>query len=84
MPPPHNRPSWDLTSVLYAVRPNDGYFDLSPPGRVHVASDGATSFEPEDEGPHRYLILPREQQIRVREALVQLASQPPCPSVPRR
>ena len=36
-PPPHNRPSWDLTSVLYAVRPDRGYFDLSPPGRVHVA-----------------------------------------------
>ncbi|HEX3600779.1 MAG TPA: nucleoside hydrolase, partial [Lacipirellulaceae bacterium] len=32
-PPPHDRPTWDLTSVLYAVRPHDGYFDLSPPGR---------------------------------------------------
>ena len=52
--------------MLYAVRPNYGYFDLSPPGRVHVASDGATSFEPEDGGPHRYSILRSEQQIRVR------------------
>jgi purine nucleosidase len=75
--PPHNRPSWDLTSVLYAVRPNYGYFDLSLPGRVHVASDGATSFEPQNAGPHRYLILKSQQQIRVREALAQLASQPP-------
>jgi purine nucleosidase len=77
MPPPHSRPLWDLTSVLYAVRPNDGYFDLSPPGRVHVANDGATSFAPEDAGPHRYLILKPDQQPRVREALTQLASQPP-------
>jgi inosine-uridine nucleoside N-ribohydrolase len=81
-PPPHCRPSWDLTSVLYAVRPDDGYFDLSPPGRVHVASDGATSFEPEKAGPHRYLILKPDQQIRVREALAQLASQPPSPRRP--
>ena len=44
-PPPHNRPTWDLTSVLYAVRPNRGYFDLSPPGMVKVANDGLTSFE---------------------------------------
>jgi inosine-uridine nucleoside N-ribohydrolase len=76
-PPPHNRPSWDLTSVLYAVRPNDGYFDLSPPGRVSVTNDGATSFQPESAGPHRYLILKPEQAIRVREALRELASQPP-------
>jgi inosine-uridine nucleoside N-ribohydrolase len=83
-PPPHCRPSWDLTSVLYAIRPDDGYFDLSPPGRVHVESDGATSFEAENGGPHRYLILRPEQQIRVREALVQLASQPPSIAWPSR
>jgi inosine-uridine nucleoside N-ribohydrolase len=77
MPPPHSRPSWDLTSVLYAVRTDYGYFDLSPAGRVHVASDGTTSFEPENAGPHRYLILRPNQQMRVREALTQLASQPP-------
>ena len=29
-PPPHNRPTWDLTSVLYAVLPDRDYFDLSP------------------------------------------------------
>ena len=31
-PPPHERPTWDLTSALYAVRPDRGYFDLSEPG----------------------------------------------------
>jgi inosine-uridine nucleoside N-ribohydrolase len=76
-PPPHNRPSWDLTSVLYAVRPNDAYFDLSPPGHVRVTKGGATSFEPEKSGPHRYLVLKPEQAIRVREAVRDLASQPP-------
>ena len=35
-PPPHNRPTWDLTSVLYAVLPDRGYFDLSPRGTVTV------------------------------------------------
>ncbi len=82
-PPPHNRPSWDLTSVLYAVRPNDGYFDLSPAGRVSATSDGATSFAPEHTGPHRYLILRPDQAIRVREALRELASQPPSQFPPQ-
>jgi inosine-uridine nucleoside N-ribohydrolase len=76
-PPPQGRPSWDLTSVLYAVRPNGHYFELSPPGRVHVFNDGTTAFKPDKSGPHRYLILKPEQQIRVREALTLLASQPP-------
>ena len=43
-PPPHNRPTWDLTSVLYAVLADRGYFDLSPPGTVTVEPDGFTRF----------------------------------------
>ncbi len=81
-PPPHDRPTWDLTSVLYAVRPADGYFDLSPPGRVAVSDKGVTSFTAEPNGPHRYLILQSDQKIRVREALAELASEPPCTSTP--
>ncbi len=76
-PPPHNRPTWDLTSVLYAVRPDRGYFDLSEAGRMTVADDGETRFERSEGGPHRHLILRPEQSGRVIEALVQLSSQPP-------
>ena len=77
-PPPHDRPTWDLTSVLYAVRPGDGYFDLSSPGRVTVSDAGVTSFTAEPNGAHRYLILNLEEKIRVREALAELASEPPA------
>lgn len=76
-PPPHNRPTWDLTSVLYGVRPKRSYFNLSQPGRVTVDGKGVTSFEPIKNGPHRYLIATPEQKVRVTEALVQLSSQPP-------
>ena len=76
-PPPHNRPTWDLTSVLYAVYPTRGYFGLSPAGRMTVDDDGFTSFAAEEGGPHCYLTANAEQQARVREALVQLSSQPP-------
>jgi purine nucleosidase len=79
-PPPHNRPTWDLTSVLHAVSPDRGYFDLSPPGTVSVEPDGSTRFVSSPEGRHRYLILRPEQRPRVLEAMVQLASQPPCPA----
>jgi hypothetical protein len=76
-PPPHNRPTWDLTSVLYAVFPDRGYFGLSEPGRVTVEDDGFTRFDPVADGAHRYLTLSPEQAARVTEALVQLSSQPP-------
>lgn len=78
IPPPHNRPTWDLTSVLQAVQPDRGYFDLSAPGTVSVEPDGFTRFTPDPNGRHRYLILRPEQAPRALEALVQLASQPPA------
>lgn len=76
-PPPHNRPTWDLTSVLHAVRPDRAYFDLSPPGRVAINDMGITTFTPATDGRHRYLIVTPPQRDRTLEALVQLASQPP-------
>ena len=75
--PLQDRPAWDLTSVLFAVRSDYQYFELSPSGRVVVANDGTTSFKPERTGPHRFLMLKHGQQSRVREALTQLTSQPP-------
>ncbi len=77
MPPPHDRPTWDLTSVLYAVRPNDKYFDVSAKGHVKVANDGLTSHVATDEGRDRYLILREDQKARGIEALRLLSSEPP-------
>jgi purine nucleosidase len=77
MPPPHDRPTWDLTSVLYAVRPQHDYFQLSDAGNVSVADSSLTMFQKSDDGRHRILKLTDEQKIRLTEALVQLSSQPP-------
>jgi hypothetical protein len=76
-PPPHNRPTWDLTSVLFGVYPDRGYFGVSGNGSVSVDDKGLTTFAPSDNGLHRYLTVSPEQQIRVTEALVQLSSEPP-------
>ena len=77
IPPPHNRPTWDLTAVLFAVLGDRGYFDVSPRGRATVNKDGSCRFMEAPEGSHAYLILRPEQKPRVLEALVQLSSQPP-------
>lgn len=74
---PYDRETWDLTAVLYAVRPESGYFGLSQPGTVHVDDQEITQFTSAEAGRHRYLTVTPDQIVRVREALVQLASQPP-------
>jgi hypothetical protein len=78
-PPPHDRPTWDPTSVLYAVYPDRGYFDLSPAGNVVVDDDAGTVFRPtkDGKGRHRFLVMSAEQTERVREAIVQLCVEPP-------
>ncbi|MCB1230732.1 MAG: nucleoside hydrolase [Verrucomicrobiae bacterium] len=75
--PNHDRPTWDLTSVLYAVFPEREFFGLSGSGRVTVEDDGFTRFQPAKQGRDRFLTLSDEQAARVREALVQLVVQPP-------
>jgi enterochelin esterase-like enzyme/inosine-uridine nucleoside N-ribohydrolase len=75
-PPPHNRPTWDLTSVLAVVRPSRGYFGLSEPGRVIVEDDGGTRFEPAADGRHRFLTVDASQIARGVEAFVNLCSEP--------
>ncbi len=75
--PNHDRPCWDLTSVLHAVRPQAGYFELSKNGRVKVEDDGYVHFTPMSNGRDRYLTMTHDQSLRVIEALRLLVSQPP-------
>ncbi len=73
----NDQPTYDLTSVVYAVRPDRDYFTLSEPGRIVVEEDGFTSFRPAADGPHRYMSVTPEQIARVRELQALLCSQPP-------
>ena len=76
-PMPYDRQTWDLTSVLYAVRPERGYFGLSEAGTIVVDDEAKTHFHPSAGGRHRYLTLNAGQRAKTLEALIQLSSQPP-------
>ena len=73
---PYDEPLWDPSAALYAVRPDAGYYSLSPAGRIEVDAKGATRFVA-GEGRQHYLIVNEEQKARVLEAISLLASQPP-------
>jgi hypothetical protein len=81
---PYDAPSWDMTAVLYAVRPEAGYFKLSEPGTISVLSDGSTRFSASAGGKHRYLILDPAQKENIVKTYIEIASAKPAPRQPRR
>jgi purine nucleosidase len=80
-PMPYNAPSWAMAAALYAGRPKEGYFKLSPPGEVSVDEQGRTSFVAAEKGKHQYLILDPTQKEKIILAYVDLAA---TKYVPRR
>ena len=51
-------PSWDATVSLLAARPDAGYFDLHPYGRVVVGEDGITTWR-EEAGARQSYLMPK-------------------------
>lgn len=74
---PYDRETWDLTAVLYAVRPDRGYFGLSSPGKMSVDDKKVTQFTAGDGGSHRFMTVTPEQIVRIREAFTWLVPAPP-------
>ena len=72
-----DRPTWDLTSVLYAVRPGRDYFRVSAPGEVILDPVGRTRFKRGGHGRHRHLKIDNRQVPRIRELLVELVEHSP-------
>ncbi len=76
---PYDAPAAALAATLYAVHPDDGYFNLSEPGTITVLDDGRTTFTPAADGKHRYLIADPTQKDRVIKTYTDLVSAPPAP-----
>ena len=73
---PYNRPTWDLTAALEAVRRDRNYFGTSAEGQVKVGNDGKTTFEA-GKGDRQFLRLDPAKKSQILEALTLLASEPP-------
>ncbi|MBD5225170.1 MAG: nucleoside hydrolase [Bacteroidales bacterium] len=77
LPMPYDRPTWDLTSVLYAVEGDGDYFTVSEPGEILVDSIGATSFRPSADGNRRYLTVDSGRAARVLDRFLTLIPRRP-------
>ena len=71
------QPTWDLTSGLFVVRPEEGrdYFTLSEMGTVTVRDDSTTYFTPDPNGKHFCFKTTKMQDVRIEEAFVNLCSE---------
>ncbi len=71
---PYDRQTWDLTSVLHAVEPDQAYFDLSAAGKITIEKEGHSHFSARSDQSHHYLIIPQEKQARTLARLVELVT----------
>lgn len=74
-PMPYDRPTWDLLSVVYLIRPD--LFTVSEPGRITVDSLGYTRFAPDPQGRHVWLTATDEQAEALRDYLIETTTRPP-------
>jgi len=73
----HDRPCWDLTSVLYVFEPE--LFDISESGTAAVDERGVTYFTPSKNGKHRYLKLKKDSTAGIVNRLVETSALLPAP-----
>ncbi len=84
-PMPYDAPTGAMAAVLYALKPQENYFQLSEPGTIQIANDGRAKFTAAAEGKHRYLILDAAKKESLLATYIQLASaQPVSPASSRR
>ena len=71
-----DRPTWDLTAVLYAVDPQQ-FFNISPAGRVTVTDEGYTHYTQDASGRHFYLSVTPEQAKAILSYFVRMITVKP-------
>lgn len=60
LPMPYDRPTWDLTSLLYAVE-GDSFFTVHGPFTMEVTEKGGTIFTPSETGNRYYMMVDKVQ-----------------------
>lgn len=77
LPMPYDRPTWDLTSVLYAAEGGDDYFSVSNNGKITVDDEGYTHFAEAPDGQHQYLQVSPEQASVLKDRFIEIITAKP-------
>lgn len=74
---PYDRPTWDLTAILYMMDEGKEMFGISPKGTITIDEEGKSYFEADDKGRHYVLSVTEEQAEQVKNYFVELISRKP-------
>ena len=74
---PYDRPCWDLTSVLYAIEPENSHLNISPKGKITIDEKGYSRFTSSQEGKHRFLMIDNDSVAAVVNKLVEVSTNIP-------
>jgi len=74
---PYDRPTWDLTAVLYVAKPDSTFFKKSSPGTITVDTEGYTHFVESKNGLHTYLSITPEQGMSILNYFTHLITEQP-------
>jgi inosine-uridine nucleoside N-ribohydrolase len=78
-PMPYDAPTTAMAAALFAVRPDEGYFQVSEPGTITVLDDGRTRFTPSSGGMHHYLTLDPAKKEQIIKTYTEIVSAEPAP-----
>ena len=76
LPMPYDRPTWDLTSLMYVVE-NDESYNESAPGKITVDDQGYTHFDEDNKGKHILLSVTDQQAEEIKAHFVDLIKRKP-------
>jgi hypothetical protein len=77
-------PAQDLAAILYAVRPDAGFFQLSDSGTIEVLDSGDMRLNPDAAGRHKRLVLDPAKKEAILATLREIVSAKPVPPPQRR
>ncbi|MDS1031310.1 nucleoside hydrolase [Porphyromonadaceae sp. NP-X] len=74
---PYDRPTWDLTTVLYSVENSYSFFNISKAGKIIVNEKGRTIFVPDNLGNRYYLTINENQTEKIKQHFIKIITQKP-------
>ena len=77
LPMPYDRPTWDLTSVLYAVE-GDSFFTMHGPFTMEVTEKGGTIFTPDENGDRYFMMVDEAQAAAINKHFQELITDKPA------
>ena len=74
---PYDRPTWDLTNVLYVMEGSEKYFKKSGLGTIIVDREGFTKFQKSRNEKQSYLLVEEKMISIIQQFFVNLITRKP-------